>query len=83
MIEAREEFEDVDLVFPWQTPFQLTRHEHTYVKPWYVRYNDGEEIRVTVNEVKHHHERKYPLYINFQRYIVGRPNLLCMPIYPV
>jgi hypothetical protein len=30
-----------------------------------------------------HDKRQQPLHISFQRYIVGRPNLLKMPIYPV
>ena len=73
-------------MFPWRIPHQITRSEHSYVRPWYVKYkkdNEDQEIRVTVNEIKHHYSRGYPYYMNLQRYIVGRPNLLLMPIYPV
>lgn len=53
------------------------------MRPWYIKYGDDEEVRVTCTEVKHHFSRGYPYYMNFQRYIVGRPNLLCLPVYPV
>jgi hypothetical protein len=28
VIKARDEFDDVDLVFPWRTPFKITRELH-------------------------------------------------------
>lgn len=64
MIEAREEFDDVDLVFPWKTPFLLERKEHTYVRPWYVRTKD-EEIRVTVKHIEKHVKRRSPMFVSF------------------
>lgn len=50
VIKAREEFEDVDLVFPWRTPFKITRELHGLYQPWYVKH-EGEDIRVTVSEI--------------------------------
>ena len=48
VIKARDEFEDIDLVFPWRTPFTMMRDEHTYMKPYYIKYKD-EEIRVNLH----------------------------------
>ena len=81
-IEAREEHKEVDLVFPWAAPHLIKRSEHYTVRPFFIRHKD-EEIRVTVKNIDKHFKREYPYFMNFQRYIVGRPNLLCMPIYPV
>ena len=82
MIEGREEFKELDLVFPWNAPHLIKRSEHHEVRPFYVRHKD-EEIRVTVNRIDTHFKRDYPMFMHFQRYIVGRPNLLKLPIYPV
>jgi hypothetical protein len=46
-INARDEFDDVDLVFPWRTPFTIKGADHGLVRPFYVRHND-EEIMVTL-----------------------------------
>jgi hypothetical protein len=81
VIEGREEFKDVDLVFPWRVPHLIMRSDHHTVRPFYVKFND-EEIRVTVKNIDKHFQRGYPYYMTLQRYIVGRPNLLCLPIYP-
>lgn len=82
IIEGREEFEDVDLVFTERTAYSIINGEHPYVRPFYIKHKD-EEIRVTVKEVKRHFARNYPYHMVLQRYIVGRPNLLCMPVFPV
>ena len=81
-IETRDEFPDVDLVYPMTTAHSIRRQHHYTVRPFYVRHND-EEIRVTVKKVDMHIKQLFPYFMSFQRYIVGRPNLLCMPIYPV
>jgi hypothetical protein len=60
----------------------IKRSEHYTVRPFYVRHRD-EEIRVTLKTIAQHFKREHPLSMTFQRYIVGRPNLLKMPIYPV
>jgi hypothetical protein len=82
VIEARDEFEDLDLVFPWSVPHLIKRSPHYQVRPFYVRHKD-EEIRVTLQSLDTHFKREYPYFMKLQRYIVGRPNLLRMPIYPV
>ena len=61
----------------------MERLEHGAVRPWYIRNGDEDEIRVTVNEIKHHFSKGVPYFMKLQRYIVGRPNLLLMPIYPM
>lgn len=39
-INARDEFPDLDLVFPNRTPFTIQKAEHGMVRPFYVRHND-------------------------------------------
>jgi hypothetical protein len=52
-INARDEFEDVDLVFPNRTPFTIKGADHGMVRPFFVRHND-DEIMVTITEIKEH-----------------------------
>ena len=40
VIKGREEFDDLDLVFPNRTPFTITKTDHGLVRPFYVRHND-------------------------------------------
>lgn len=82
LIKARDEFKEIDLVFPWNAPYLIKRQAHHAVRPFYIRHND-EEIRVTMESIDTHFKREYPYFMNLQRYIVGRPNLLKLPIYPV
>ncbi len=82
VIEAREEFKDLDLVLPWRVPYQMMRANHGFVKPFYLKYND-EEIRVTLKNAQKHPKREYVYHVELQRYIVGRPNLLNLPVLPV
>jgi len=82
VIKGREEFKELDLVFPWNAPYLIKRTPHHQVRPFYVRHKD-EEIRVTLEGIDHHFKREYPYFMNLQRYIVGRPNLLKLPLYPV
>jgi hypothetical protein len=82
VINARDEFDDLDLVFPHRTPFTIKKTDHGMVRPFFVRHND-EEIMVTVNHISEHLKTQVPIFIDFQRYIIGRPNLLTLPINPV
>ena len=84
VIHGRDEFSDVDLVWPWKTPYRVNKSEHDYVRPWYMKHPETEEeIRVTCQNIDYGVKHKKPYYIEFQRYIVGRPNLLRIPLYPV
>ena len=38
---------------------------------------------MTLESIYIHFKREYPYFMNLQRYIVGRPKLLKLPIYPV
>ena len=62
-IEARDEFKDLDLVFPWSVPHLITRSDHYEVKPFYVHHN-GEEIRVTLNKVDRHIKSNDPYFLS-------------------
>ena len=84
VIKGREEHADVDLVWPWKTPYRVTKSEHAMVRPWYcIHPETEEEIRVNCQNIDYQMKSKRPYYIEFQRYIVGRPNLLRLPIVPV
>ena len=55
VINARDDYPDVDLVWGWKTPFLISRSEHSYVRPWYVKHPvTEEEIRVTCNRIDYH-----------------------------
>lgn len=84
VIHGREEYPDLDLVWPWRTPYSVTKSEHSFVRPWYLKHPvTEEEIRVTCKNIDYHAKTNLPYYINFQRYIVGRPNLIRLPVVPV
>lgn len=82
VISARDEFEDLDLVFPHRTPFTIKKVDHGIVRPFFVRHND-DEIMVTLTKMEEHMKSRTPIHIEFQRYIPGRPNLLILPLNPV
>merc|ERR1711990_856164 len=81
-IDARDEFEDVDLVMPWRTPFTIRKADHGLARPFWIRHN-GEEIMVTCNKIVENFKTLKPVLIEFQRYIPGKPNLLTLPLIPV
>ena len=82
VINARDEFEDLDLVFPHRTQLTIRKTDHGLVRPFFVRHGD-QEIMVTVNKIEDHFKTQHPVLMDFQRYIPGRPNLLTLPIHPV
>lgn len=47
VIKGRDEFDDLDLVFPHRTPFTIKKTDHGMVRPFVIRHND-EEIIVTI-----------------------------------
>jgi len=84
VIKGREEHDDIDLIFPWNCPYKVTRVDHGQVRPWHaVHPETEEEIRCTVQSIDYHMKTKAPYFMELQRYIVGRPNLLRMSIAPV
>lgn len=65
-IAARDEFADWDMIWPWRTPFNVTKSEHGFIRPWYVTHPvTEEEIRVTVNNIDYHAKTKLPYWIDF------------------
>lgn len=49
VIKGREEHDDVDLIFPWNAPYKVTRVDHGQVRPWHAIHPETEEeIRCTV-----------------------------------
>ena len=66
VIHGRDEFSDLDLVWPWKTPFRVTKSEHAYVRPWYIiNPKTEEEIRVTCNKIDYGIKNHLPYYIEF------------------
>jgi len=47
VINGRDEFDDVDLVFPHRVPYTIRKIDHGMVRPFWVRHND-DEIMVNV-----------------------------------
>jgi len=48
VIHGREEFNDVDMVWPWNVPYRVKKSEHSMVRPWYLVHPETEEeIRIT------------------------------------
>ena len=67
VIERRDEFEDVDIVLPRRAAYNIHRHKDGYSKPYYIKINEEEEIRVTCNYVKFDRSKSYgePYQISF------------------
>jgi hypothetical protein len=82
LIEERDEFPDLDLVFPHRVPFTMMKTDHGLVRPYAVRYK-GEEFLVSVKEIKKHLKTREPILLILQRFIPGRPNLVTVPLIPV
>jgi hypothetical protein len=54
------------------------------MRPWYVVHPETkEEIRVTCEKIDYHGHTKLPYFMKLQRYIVGKPNLINIPVIPV
>ena len=84
VIHGRDEFSDLDLVWNAKIPHRVTRSMHSFVRPWYMIHPETEEeVRVTCSNIDYGIHNRLPYYIEFQRYIVGRPNLIEIPIVPV
>lgn len=64
VINGREEFDDIDLVFPHRTPFTITKTDHGLVRPFFVRHND-QEIMVTTNDIGKHFKTDEPIFLDF------------------
>mmetsp|Transcript_1940 Transcript_1940/g.3355 ORF Transcript_1940/g.3355 Transcript_1940/m.3355 type:complete len:119 (+) Transcript_1940:319-675(+) len=62
VIEGRDEFEDVDLVFPHRTPYTLMKTDHGLVRPFTVRHND-QEIMVTLKKIERHAKSRKPVLL--------------------
>jgi len=66
VIKARDEFDDLDLIWPWRTPFHVTRGEHGMVRPWYMKHPvTEEEIRMTCTSIDYHEKTRLPYFIEF------------------
>lgn len=66
VIKGRDEFSDVDLVWPWKTPYRVTKSAHAYVRPWYMIHPETEEeIRVTCQKIDYSIKGKRPYFIDF------------------
>lgn len=82
VIKGREEHPELDIVFPNRVPFTVKGTDHGLVRPYMVRYKD-EEIMINVLDIKEHIKSRRPVFMECQRYIPGRPNLISLPLNPV
>lgn len=77
----REEFPEVDFVLDQKQGYTLRRVPQMMAQNYHVRLPETDEIiRVTINNLEFHPELNWIPWIHFNRYIVGRPNLLYIPI---
>ena len=66
VIGAREEYDDIDMVWPVRAATRIFRADHPFVQPWYVRHPvTEEEIRVTCRELKRHNATDKPYFLDF------------------
>ena len=95
-ILPRDEFPELDFVLDQRQGYTLRRVPHYNVQNYYVRIPEtGELVRVTINNlefqpgfaffihlffIQYLADENWIPWIHFNRYIVGRPNLLYIPI---
>ena len=66
VINARDEFDDVDLVWPARIPTRIINADHPWVQPWYVRHPETEEeIRVTCQKIERHMKTNQAFFLDF------------------
>ena len=66
VIQARDEFDDVDLVWRVRAAHRVWAADHPWVQPWYVKHPETEEeIRVTCSKIDRHIKSLRPFYIEF------------------
>lgn len=79
IVEGRDEFPELDLVFDIKQASALRRTHDCYIRPIYLSMG-GVEIRCSLKTILihtiHHHYRG----LEFTRYIVGRPNRITLPV---
>ena len=64
VIMARDEFDDLDLVFPHRVPYTIKKVDHGLVRPFYVRHKD-DEIMVTSTKIHDHLKTRTPVLMEF------------------
>ncbi|CAD8060390.1 unnamed protein product [Paramecium sonneborni] len=81
VIEGRDEFEDIDIVLDYYQVAAVKRRICANVAPIYIRIpGHNEDIRCTLGEIIKDPKSGWPFKVTLRRYIVGRPNLLYVPI---
>jgi hypothetical protein len=78
VILARDEFEDVDLVFDVKQPTQMRRRKE-YKSLLYTVPVGDENITCTINKILQHEGKHWFYQVAFNRFIVGRPNPVYVP----
>jgi hypothetical protein len=79
ILEGREEFPDFHFVLDRKFVRSFNSKPHWKVKPFYLQHGN-QETRCTVIEKARLPTYETPYKMRFQRYIVGRPNLLTLEI---
>jgi len=79
VINGRDEFEDVDLVFQSRQINILKGRKDSKVQSYYLRVGD-ELVRCTLEDVQVHYVHNWIIQAKFNRYIPGRPNLIWLPL---
>jgi len=79
VINARDEFEDVDFVLQSRQVVLMRARKDANVMSYYLQFGD-ELIRCTLESVKQHHVHNWLIQAKFNRYIPGRPNPIYLPL---
>jgi len=81
VVFARDGLSEIDLVFDVKQATYLNRVKDYSVRSFLVPVGD-EMIRCTLNEIYRHFSKNWVIQIRFNRFIVGKPNLVWLPLKP-
>ena len=79
MIEGREDFPEIDLVFDQKQATRLAHVKDKLYRPIHILIGD-QEVRCTLKCIYIHPRGNQYFRVEFSRYIVGLPNRITLPI---
>jgi len=84
VVAKRDEWnKDLNLVGRWRLATYLSRADAGHCRQYELDYGEGEPIRVILSNILSHFMQKYPMRIVFNRFVIGRPNPITVPIMPI
>lgn len=81
VVQKRDEWnEDLHLVAPWSLARYLMRTDNGHCRQYELDVGATDSIRVILDKVDFHPWSNFPIKIRFNRFVLGRPNPLNLPI---